>query len=199
MAKFSVGDIVKSVCVNTPLQVVHISDNLYRLQYLASAKLIWRHESLLSLHPDYNPTCKKEKNMVFKKGDIVKLKTGESPAEVVGINVGGKAALRVRYLSSKKMFWYDECKLEFYQQHFTNKEVWSESEEGIASHQYHSQYWEGCEYERIVRSRVRNGETSATTTYRIRLDNKPKTVKVSELTGTVKMVDGKPDWSTYRE
>ena len=87
---------------------------------------------------------------------------------------------------------------------FVPIEVWSEPEECMV-HQDHSQYWKGCVYERTVASVMVSTagggpqDTKTTKTYRIRLDNKPKAVNVSDLKGTVEMVDGKPDWSTYKE
>ena len=82
-------------------------------------------------------------------------------------------------------------------------QLWSEPEECML-HQDHSEYWKGCTYERTETSvavGTAGGELSMKTTkmYRILLDNKPTTVKVSDLKGTVEMVDGKPVWSTYKE
>lgn len=53
----------------------------------------------------------------------------------------------------------------------------------------HSQFYTGC---------VRQTETNGSKIFRTRI-KRIKTVKVSELKGTVRMVDGKPDWSTYEE
>ena len=76
------------------------------------------------------------------------------------------------------------------------EEVWSDWEtKEFAS--YHSQFYRGCVYEtrRTYRSH-KNQELFVQREYRILL---PKRVKVSELTGTVQIKNGKPDFSTYQE
>lgn len=73
---------------------------------------------------------------------------------------------------------------------------WSEWEH-VSSVRNHSQYYEGCGFQREYKRDSRGNTYSSKVS--INLKDKPKTVKVSELKGTVEMKDGQPDWSTYRE